>query len=307
VTFNAGGRIPAGGCTISFAVTAPSASSAYTNTIAIGSLTTTAGSNAAAATATYKVGTDFSASKTEGIGIAGPYTGGPLSVPGGTTMQYVLTLSNSVSGGTGSATFTDSLPALVTPVLSITSGLVGGGGGTCVIASGVVAGATQITGTLTNVIAGAVCTITVTAKVSALQTVAIAVTNTLTVTPTASTSDTAAGNNLSAVSTLISASANLSISKTNGASTLAAGGTTSYTIKVVNAGPADAAGTLVTDPAVTGLACTAVSCSATAASICPASPSIAVLQGAGLSLSPTFPAGSTATFVVLCGVTATGI
>ena len=157
MTFANGGRIPTGGCTISFSVTGAAQDNGYTNTIAIGSLTSTSGNNTTTATATYKVGTDFAATKTEGTDTTGPYSTGPLTVPGGTTMQYILTVTNSSSGGTGSATFTDTLPSLITPVLSITAAMVGGGAGTCVTATSVVGASTQITGTLTNVIAGAVC------------------------------------------------------------------------------------------------------------------------------------------------------
>ena len=306
LTFATGGRIPAGGCTLSFSVTGAAQDNAYTNTIAIGSLTTTAGSNTVAATATYKVGTDFSVSKTEGTGTSGPYTTGPLTVPGSTTIQYVLTVTNSASGGTGSASFTDTLPTLITPVLSITAAIVGGGAGTCVTATAVVGGATQITGTVTNVIAGAVCTITVTAKVSAAVAVAAAVTNTFSLAPVSGTSDTNLTNNTASVATTVGASANITISKTNGTTALSAGGTTSYTVTIANLGPADAAGSVFKDPAAAGLTCTAVSCTATAANICPAAPTISALQTAGLALSPTFPAGSTANFVITCGVTATG-
>ena len=306
LTFANGGRIPAGGCTISFSVTGAAQANGYTNTIAIGSLTTTSGSNTVAATATYKVGTDFITAKTEGTGTTGPYTAGPLTVPGGTTMQYILTVTNSSSGGTGSATFTDTLPTLITPVLTITAGLVGGGAGTCVVATSTVAGATRITGTLTNVIAGAVCSITVTTKVSAALAVATTTTNTFTLAPLASTSDTNPANNTASVLTTVGPSANITIGKTNGTTTVASGSTTSYTLTIANLGPADASGSIVKDPAVAGLNCTTVTCTSTAPNMCPASPTISALQGAGLQISPTFAASTTASFVVTCGVTATG-
>ena len=305
VTFANGGRIPAAGCTITLSVTGAAQTNGYTNTIAVGSLTTTSGSNTLVATATYKIGTDFSDTKTEGTGTAGPYSTGPLTVPGGTTMQYILTVTNSASGGTGSATFTDTLPTLITPVLTITSGLVGGGAGTCVIATSTLAGATQITGTLTNVIAGAVCSITVTTKVSAAQTVATVVTNTFTLAPLAGTSDTNPANNSATVTTTVGASANITISKTNGTTTILAGSTTSYTLTIVNLGPAAAPGSLVTDPVVTGLNCTTVTCTGAGGATCAASPPIGTLVSPGVSITA-FPSGSTASFVVTCGVTATG-
>lgn len=101
---------------------------------------------------------------------------------------------------------------------------------------------------------------------------------------------------------------NLSIAKTNLLSSLLAGGTTQYTLTVVNSGPGAANNTVLNDPAVTGLSCNAVSCtSAAGGASCPAGPSttMAYLQGSGITL-PTLPGSSTLTFSLACGVTATG-
>ena len=309
MTFANGGRIPAGGCTISFSVTGAAQANGYTNTIAIGSLTTTSGNNTTTASATYKVGTDFSAGKTQGTSTTGPYTSSTLTVPGGTTMQYILTVTNSSSGGTGSATFTDTLPSLITPVLSITAAMVGGGAGTCVTATSVVGGSTQITGTMTNVIAGAVCSITVTTKVSAAQTVATVVTNTFTLAPLAGTSDTNPANNSATVTTSVGASANITISKTNGTTTVLAGSTTAYTVTIANLGPASAQGSVFLDPIATGLGCTTVTFTSTpvgSVTVQPTPLTLSALQSTGITFSPTFPALSTASFNITCGVTATG-
>ena len=304
LTFAAGGRVPAGGCTITLSVTAPASTNAYTNTIAAGDLGTTAGANAVGTTATYKVGTDFSAGKSQCVGICGTTTTGVVTIGGGQTVQYVLTITNSAGGGTGSVTFTDTLPALMTPVLSITANMTGGG--TCSTASAVVSGVTQVTGTLTNALAGAQCSVTVTSLVSRTQTVATTVTNTLTLSPVASTSDTNTTNNTATVATIVNASANLTVTKTNNLSVVVAGSTTSYTITVANFGPAAAPGTTLFDPAVTGLNCTSVSCTSTAANMCPVTPTIGALQGVGLQITPTFAINTSASFVVTCGVTATG-
>jgi uncharacterized repeat protein (TIGR01451 family) len=305
LTFAAGGRIPAGGCTVSFVVTAPAATATYTNNIPIGSLTTTAGSNPAATSASFKVGTDFTAAKAQCAGICGTPTSAALSLGSGQTMQYVLTITNSTVGGTGSATFTDTLPTLITPVLSITAASTGGG--ICTTASAVIGGATRITGTFANAPAGAQCVVTVTGLISA-QASATTVTNTLTLAPTAGTSDTNAGNNSATVVTNPGPATNLTITKTNGTNTVAAGSTTNYTITVANFGPANAPNSIVKDPAVTGLTCSNVTCAPTAGTaVCPTGAALTVplLQGAGVSI-PTFNAGSTLTFVVTCGVTATG-
>lgn len=304
LTFGAGGRIPAGGCSLSVVVSATASVTAYTNTIPATSLTTTSGSNAAGTSATYKVGTDFDAEKSQCLGVCGTTTTGVITVPGGTTIQYILSVVNSTSGGTGSATFTDTIPGLVTPVLSITANMVGGG--TCVTATAVVGGSTRITGTVTNALAGAACNVVVTALVSRTQTVATNITNTLTLAPLAGTSDTDPTNNTSTVPAIVGASAVLTITKSNGVTTVTAGSTFSYTITLANLGPAAAPGTTLTDPSSTGLSCTTVSCAATAGSICPASPFPFTNLTSGVQLTPTFPALSTATFVVTCGVSATG-
>ena len=311
VTFSNGNRIPAGGCTITLSVTAPASLNNYNNTIPAGALVTTAGSNANAATAVYKVGTDFAVTKTQGTGTVGPYTSGALTVPGGSIMQYVLTITNSSVGGTGSASFQDTLPVEITPVLTVTATLSGGGGGSCVAAPSVVGGATQINGTLTNVIAGATCTVVITTRVSAAQSVATPVVNNVTLTPAPDTSDSNTANNSASVTTTIGASANLAVSKTNGTNTLAAGSTTSYTLTFSNFGPADAPGTLIRDNPSSGLLCLSATCTASAGAVCPApynpGPGFATALLTGSLSIPTFNANSNLTFVLVCRVRATGL
>ncbi len=297
-----GGRIPAGGCTISFVVTAPASSAAYTNTIPANSLTTTAGSNAAAATATYKVGTDFSVVKTQsnGAGTAGTTT---ISVGAGQTLQYVLTITNSNAGVTGTTTFSDTLPAQITPVLSVTALAIGGG--SCSTATAVVAGSTQVSGTVSNAPPGGQCVVTITALVSANLAANATVTNTVTVTPTANTTDTNPANNTSTVQTSLNLAANLSVTKTDGTTTVAAGGTTSYTVTFTNGGPSPANGAIVSDVPGAGLSsCTVLSCTPSGAATCPATPAN-LLVGAGVAI-PLLPNGATVSFVVRCGVSATG-
>lgn len=101
----------------------------------------------------------------------------------------------------------------------------------------------------------------------------------------------------------------LSVAKDNGVTSLTSGGTTSYTLTVVNSGPSAADGLVITDPTVTGLSCTSVSCTAViGGAVCPTSGSttIAYLQGAGITV-PTLPGNSTATFTLNCNVTASGM
>ena len=104
-------------------------------------------------------------------------------------------------------------------------------------------------------------------------------------------------------------SANITITKTNAVAALVAGSTTSYTVTIANLGPADASGAVFTDPATAGLSCTAVTCvTSGGAAVCPAGVNITNLQsppGSGITLT-SLPAASSLSFVVTCGVTATG-
>jgi uncharacterized repeat protein (TIGR01451 family) len=114
--------------------------------------------------------------------------------------------------------------------------------------------------------------------------------------------------NSASASNAVRPCAALAISKTNNTSTLVAGQTTTYDIVVTNSGPSAAHNALLQDPVATGLACTAITCTAaTGAASCASlvAVNIGLLQGSGIVLN-NFPAGSSYTFQVACGVTATG-
>ena len=114
--------------------------------------------------------------------------------------------------------------------------------------------------------------------------------------------------NTATASNAVQACAELSITKTDNTTTLAAGQTTVYSIVISNSGPFSANNALLKDPAAPGLACTAVACTAaTGAASCASlgAVSLPLLQGSGIVLN-NFPAGSSYTFQVTCGVTATG-
>lgn len=100
----------------------------------------------------------------------------------------------------------------------------------------------------------------------------------------------------------------LTVTKTNSLDSVTAGSTVSYAITLANGGPSDADGATFRDPAATGLSCTSVSCTGVSgAASCPAggSVTVAALQGGGIAL-PSFPASSSITFSVTCGITASG-
>ncbi len=133
-------------------------------------------------------------------------------------------------------------------------------------------------------------------------------TNTAVISPGAG--ETLLTNNTGTVTTTVTpacVNATLTVAKFNAGTTLIAGQTTSYTITVANLGPGPAGGTTLTDPVAPGLSCTVnPTCTATAGAACPGSLAIGTLQATGLVI-PTLGSGSTVTFALTCGVTATGL
>jgi uncharacterized repeat protein (TIGR01451 family) len=109
--------------------------------------------------------------------------------------------------------------------------------------------------------------------------------------------------------TLLGRFANLSVTKDNGTTTLAAGSTTSYTVTFTNSGPSSANGVQIRDVTSAGLgACNVISCTpagSPTAAVCP-SPLNNLLAPAGTNIA-TFPSNSSLNFVVRCDVTATGL
>jgi uncharacterized repeat protein (TIGR01451 family) len=114
--------------------------------------------------------------------------------------------------------------------------------------------------------------------------------------------------NTASASLAVASCADLSISKSNGVTSLAAGQSTTYDLTVGNAGPAHANNAVLKDPVSAGLVCASIVC---ASAKSPASCSslgavnLSLLQGSGIVLS-NFPAGSSFTFRLTCSVTATG-
>ncbi len=115
--------------------------------------------------------------------------------------------------------------------------------------------------------------------------------------------------NSASASNLVRPCAALSISKSNSTSAVVAGQTTTYTIVATNGGPSAANNALVRDPVSPGLVCTTLACTAaTGAASCASLTAVTLplLQGSGVVLN-NFPAGSTYTFELTCGVVATGL
>jgi uncharacterized repeat protein (TIGR01451 family) len=219
----------------------------------------------------------------------GTFTQGTL-LP--STPTFSILVSNSGSVPTfGTVSVSDLLPSGFT-ALSI-----GGTGWVCTLGT--------VSCIRTDVLAGGAAYPTITLTVSAAN--AGTFTNTV-ATACACEGASKSANNTGTDTVAVVPAVNLSITKTNSVTTLAAGQTTAYVITLSNGGPSNAAGAVLTDAAVPGLQCTAVSCAAltgTPLPACPAAPiSVASLQ-AGLAV-PNFPANSSLAFTVVCGVTASG-
>lgn len=101
---------------------------------------------------------------------------------------------------------------------------------------------------------------------------------------------------------------NLRIDKSADPVTVQSGETVTYTIAMNNDGPGPGDGAVVTDPQPVGLDCSTgtLTCGSEAGgAVCPASPTVAELQGAGVTI-PALPLGSSLQFTLTCTVTASG-
>ncbi len=125
---------------------------------------------------------------------------------------------------------------------------------------------------------------------------------------------TAAGDDIDCLITNALRSADLRLTKTNtpgangevdlSADTVVSGAATHYSITVSNLGPDAANGSVLTDPAPTGLTCTTAICTAAGGAACPSQTGaalVASLQGAGATI-PTLPNGGSITVTLTCTV-----
>ena len=102
---------------------------------------------------------------------------------------------------------------------------------------------------------------------------------------------------------------NLTISKTNGTTTVASGATTTYVIVVGNGGPSDAANAVVTDPANPLLSCNQpVTCNASGGASCGGTNPVELPPASVQSgfVIPGLPAGGELVLALTCRVNATG-
>ncbi len=277
--------LPSGGsvtytasCTISAAATGSLVNTATVSAMIVDPVP---GNNSATDTDTLDPIADLAITKTDGV----------TSVAPGGVLTYTITASNAGPSDAPGSTVADTFPATLTCNWTC----VGAGGGTCMAA-----GAGNINDSA-NLPAGGSVTYTASCTVSGAASGSIA--NTATVTAPAGVTDPVPGNNSATDTDMVVLTADLSITKTDGVTTVNPGGTLTYTIVASNTGPQPSNGATVTDtfPAE----CTSVSwtCVGAGGGTCTAA-------GAGnINDVINLPASATATYTATCtvnGATANG-
>ena len=203
----------------------------------------------------------------------------------GGTVTYSVTATNNGPSDASGVAVADTLPAGLTLDSASAS-------------QGAWDGATWSVGTLAN---GASATLTITATVNAGQGGAT-IHNAATV--SGGPGDPIPGNDSSTADVVVPRpTADLSITKTDGTTTVDAGATTTYTISVRNGGPSSVTGAVLADPVAPGLHVTGVACSPTPGQ-CAVAPSPAELASGTFAL-PTLAANASYEILVTADVTAT--
>lgn len=288
-TFPSGGSVT---FTVNANVTAVSGSvsNVATTTVPAGVTEINAANNSATDTDTVTPAADLSISKTDGV----------TSVNAGGSTTYTIVVNNAGPSAANGALFRD-VAATGLNKTSITCSAAGGAVcPTAPIDIATVEGASGIA--IPTLPSSGSVTFTVVASVTASSG---SVANTATIAAPAGTTDNNAANNSATDTDTVNPIADLSISKTDGVTSVNAGSSTSYTIVVNNAGPSAANGALFRDVAATGLTKTSITCSASGGAVCPTAPiSIATVEGASGIAIPTLPSSGSVTFTVVVDVTA---
>jgi len=163
-------------------------------------------------------------------------TDGQLTDIPGTSITYTISVTNAGPSNAPNTIVQDTFPGSLT---GVTWTCVPSGGSSCTAA-----GAGNINDNVTILASGSL-TYTVNATINPGATGVLS--NTATVTPDASVTDLVPGNNTATDTTTLTPQADLSISKTDGATDEVPGTPISYTILVANAGPSHAPNSVVTD------------------------------------------------------------
>jgi uncharacterized repeat protein (TIGR01451 family) len=274
-------NLPSGGgvtytasCTISAAATGTLSNTA-TVAAPAGVTDPTPGNNSATDSDTLAASADLSITKTDGV----------TTATAGGSVTYTITASNAGPSNATGATVADTFPASLT----CTWTCVGASGGTCTAS-----GSGNLNDTV-NLPSGGSVTYTASCTVSASATGTLS--NTATVAAPAGVTDPTPGNNSATDSDTLAASADLSITKTDGVTTATAGGSVTYTVSASNAGPSNATGATVADTFPASLTCT-WTCVGASGGTCTAS-------GSGnLNDTVNLPSGGSVTYTASCTISA---
>jgi uncharacterized repeat protein (TIGR01451 family) len=207
--------------------------------------------------------------------------GTATSTPGGST-TYTIVASNAGPGDVGGATVADTFPASLT----CTWTCVGAGGGTCTAA-----GAGNINDTVNLPSGGSV---NYTASCAIIPSAAGSLVNTATV--SSALTDPNPANNSATDSDTLSPQADVSITKTDGQTSVNAGSNTLYTITASNAGPSNAPAVTVADTFPAFCVSPSWTCAGAGGGSCAA-------NGSGnINLSVNLPAGGSVSFSATCPI-----
>ncbi len=221
--------------------------------------------------------------KTDGLSTA---------VPGQTTVVYTIVASNAGPSPLAGVSLTDTFPGVLT--CGWTSAAAGGATGNTSNP-----GAAALN-ELLSLPVGASVTYTVSCTINPAATGTLS--NTATIATTlANTSDPTPGNNTATDNTTLTPQANLSVSKTDGATTEVPGTPVTYTIVVANAGPSvEPSATLMDSFAASLSGCSTTSVAAGGASGNDVGPVAGNLNDTGIGL----PVGASVTYTATCNIAA---
>jgi uncharacterized repeat protein (TIGR01451 family) len=257
-------------CSISGAATG---SLSNTATVTTGASDPNPGNNSATDTDTISASADLAITKTDGV----------TTATAGGSVTYTITASNAGPSNATGATVADTFPASLT----CTWTCLGSAGGTCTAA-----GSGNLNDSV-NLPSGGSVTYTASCSISGAATGSLS--NTATVTAPGGVTDPTPGNNSATDTDTLSASADLSVTKTDGVTTATPGGSVTYTITASNAGPSNATGATVADTFPASLTCT-WTCFGAGGGTCTAA-------GSGnLNDSVNLPSGGSATYTASCSI-----
>ena len=238
--------------------------------------------NTATASSVAAPRADLSITKTDGATSATP----------GTTVTYTIVVGNAGPSSVTAAPVTDALPAGTTA-----------GSWTCAPGAGAICGGgsgAMPMNTTVSLDPGETATYSVSVNVSPTATGSLV--NTARIDVPSGVTEANGSNNVATDSDTLTPTGDLSISKTDGLTSVDAGAGLTYTIVAANTGPSTVTGATITDTIPAQLAGATWTCVATMGSSCP-------MSGSGNINTPvTLASGGTATFTVTATVapTATG-